>query len=283
MADNAQTTTAAPWGENVLVEFEDGIAWVTLNRPDKRNAMSPALNEEMVRVLDALETDDRCGVLVLTGAGDSFSAGMDLKEYFRATENAPHVQRFRTYRTAGNWQWRMLMNYYKPTIAMVNGWCFGGAFMPLIACDIAIASEDAVFGVSEVNWGIIPGGNVTKALSMVISRRKALYYILTAETFDGRKAAELELVTEAVPAARLRERTAEVARTLLRKNPQTLRQAKSAFNNIEDMNMETAADYLTAKNDQLTLIDPDRGRAKGIKQFLDEKSFKPGLQEYKRG
>jgi trans-feruloyl-CoA hydratase/vanillin synthase len=74
------TNSPSRWGNNVLVEFEDGIAWVTLNRPDKRNAMSPALNDEMVAVLDALEVDDRCGVLVLTGAGDSFTAGMDLKE-----------------------------------------------------------------------------------------------------------------------------------------------------------------------------------------------------------
>src|SRR5690606_3510579 len=79
----------APWGKTVLVDFEDGIAWVTLNRPDKRNAMSPALNEEMKQTVEALATDERCGVLVLTGAGDSFAAGMDLKEYFRETDNAP--------------------------------------------------------------------------------------------------------------------------------------------------------------------------------------------------
>src|SRR5262245_8302504 len=84
-----ETSGKEPWGKNVLVEFEDQIAWVTLNRPEKRNCMSPALNEEMVAVLDALEIDDRCGVLVLTGAGDSFSAGMDLREFFRATDGLP--------------------------------------------------------------------------------------------------------------------------------------------------------------------------------------------------
>ena len=72
-----------PWGKTVLVDFDDGIAWVTLNRPDKRNAMSPALNEEMRETVEALAEDERCGVFVLTGAGDSFAAGMDLKEYFR--------------------------------------------------------------------------------------------------------------------------------------------------------------------------------------------------------
>src|SRR5262249_29543546 len=80
------STDKVPGGKNVLVEFEDQVAWVTLNRPEKRNCMSPALNDEMVEVLDTLELDDRCGVLVLTGAGDSFSAGMDLREFFRATD-----------------------------------------------------------------------------------------------------------------------------------------------------------------------------------------------------
>ena len=77
--------------ETVQVDFEDGVAWVTLNRPDKRNAMNPTLNREMLQVLDALEGDDRCGVLVLTGAGESFSAGMDLKEYFRANDEKPRA------------------------------------------------------------------------------------------------------------------------------------------------------------------------------------------------
>jgi trans-feruloyl-CoA hydratase/vanillin synthase len=88
---------------------------------------------------------------------------MDLKEYFRDVDKLPYAQQMRARRSAWQWQWRMLMNYSKPTIAMVNGWCFGGAFTPLVACDLAIAAEDAQFGLSEINWGIIPGGNVTRA------------------------------------------------------------------------------------------------------------------------
>src|SRR3954465_159775 len=157
------STEKVPGGKNVLVEFEDQIAWVTLNRPEKRNCMSPALNDEMVEVLDTLELDDRCGGLVLTGAGDSFSAGMDLREFFRATDGMPFNKQMRVRRSAANWQWRQLMNFPKPTIAMVNGWCFGGAFTPLVSCDIAIAADEATFGLSEINWGIIPGGVVTRA------------------------------------------------------------------------------------------------------------------------
>ena len=101
----------SPWGANVLVEFEDGIAWVSLNRPDKRNAMNPPLTQEMLDTIDALETDDRCGVLVLTGAGDAFSAGMDLKEYFRANQDKSAIEWARIKRVNANWQWRRLMYY----------------------------------------------------------------------------------------------------------------------------------------------------------------------------
>jgi trans-feruloyl-CoA hydratase/vanillin synthase len=272
-----------PWGNAVLVEFEDGIAWVSMNRPDKRNAMNPVMNREMNEVLDALEVDDRCGVLVLTGSGDSFSAGMDLKEYFRETDDKPRMVQVRARRDAFAWQGQKLMNFAKPTIAMVNGWCFGGAFTPMASCDLAIAADEATFGVSEINWGILPGGNVTKALSQLMGRRAALYVIMTGIPFDGRKAAATGLVNESVPLAELRGRTRELAKVLLDKNPTVLHQAKVAFRNVEDMSWEVALDYLGAKNEQGILIDPERGRQQGLKQFLDDKSYRPGLKSMKRG
>jgi len=110
----------------VKVTFEDGIAWVVLNRPEKRNAMNPAMNRDMNVILDALEIDDRCKVLVLTGAGDAFTAGMDLREFFRETAGFDPIKRRRTMAQATNWQWRKLRYFAKPTIAMVNGWTFGG-------------------------------------------------------------------------------------------------------------------------------------------------------------
>jgi feruloyl-CoA hydratase/lyase len=279
------TDTKPPelWGDNVLVEFEEGIAWVKLNRPEKRNAMSVGLAEEMNRVLDALEVYDRCGVIVLTGAGDAFSSGMDLKDFFRATDGVSDVERMRAYRSTRAWQWRTLMHYSKPTIAMVNGWCFGGAFTPLICCDLAIASEEAVFGLSEINWGVIPGGVVSKAISTLMNDRKAMYYVMTGEKFDGARAVELGLVNEAVPADQLRARTVELARVLLEKNPTVLRQARLAYKYARYMDWEQAAEYLTAKADQTTFVDPERGREKGLKQFLDDKSYRPGHGTYQRG
>ncbi|OQO92032.1 p-hydroxycinnamoyl CoA hydratase/lyase [Saccharomonospora piscinae] len=267
-----------PWGDTVRVEFDEGIAWVSLNRPGKRNAMNPALNDEMVRVLDHLEGDDRCRVLVLTGAGDAFSAGMDLKEYFREVDKTgDYTVQLRVRRASAEWQWKRLSRWSKPTIAMVNGWCFGGAFTPLVACDLAFADEDAQFGLSEVNWGIPPGGVVTRALAATISQRDALYYIMTGERFDGRRAAELRLVNEALPAERLRERTREVALKLAATNRVVLHAAKLGYKLARDMPWDQAEDYLYAKLEQSQFADAAGARAQGLTQFLDDKSYRPGL------
>ena len=145
--------------DNVAVEIDaDRIAWVTLNRPHKRNAMSPRLNDDMVDVLNTLEIDEGCGALVLTGAGDSWSAGMDLREFFRELDGLSPNAQAQARRSAQLWQWRLLLNYAKPTIAMVNGWCFGGAFVPLAACDLAIAAEEATFGLPRSTGGSFPPG-----------------------------------------------------------------------------------------------------------------------------
>jgi trans-feruloyl-CoA hydratase/vanillin synthase len=192
--------------EFVDVEFEDGIAFVSFNRPEKRNAMSPQLNAEMLETLEALELDERCKVLVLTGKGDAWSAGMDLKEYFREQEGKALNHTLRTRMTAFRWQRSKLMHYLKPTIAMVNGWCFGGAFVPLVSCDLAFAAEGAQFGLSEINWGIIPGGNVTRCVAAKMNQADCLYYIMTGETFDGVKAKEMGLINEVLPSDALKDR-----------------------------------------------------------------------------
>jgi len=266
----------------VRVEVDDGIAWVELHRPEKRNAMNPTLNAEMVDVLLELDANDDVGVLVLTGAGDSFSAGMDLKEYFREVDQqAEHVQR-RVRRDANYWQWRILRTYAKPTIAMVNGWCFGGAFTPLAACDLAVAADEATFGLSEINWGIPPGSLVSRGLAETVGVRDALLYIMTGRTFDGPKAAEMRLVNWSVPRAELRSSVEALARELLEKNPVVLRAAKLGFKHAQTMSWDTAEDYLYAKLEQSQFLDRERGREQGLQQFLDEKSIRPGLESYHR-
>lgn len=267
----------------VLAELDgDGIAWVTLNRPEKRNAMNPTLNEEMQDVLDVIECDDRAKTLVLTGAGESFCAGMDLKEYFREIDAGGPMARIRSRRASNEWQYRRLMFFAKPTIAMVNGWCFGGAFTPLVACDLAIAAEDAIFGLSEVNWGIPPGSVVSRSLAEMIPARDAIYYIMTGKTFTGSEAAAMRLVNEAVPMQELRSRTTELAKHVGSMNRTVLEAAKTGFKRARSMEWETSEEYLYAKLDQSIANDPEHGREQGMSQFLDDKTFKPGLGAYKR-
>jgi trans-feruloyl-CoA hydratase/vanillin synthase len=266
----------------VKVEIEDGIAWVILNRPEKRNAMSPTLNREMRDVLESLEQDDAAKIVVLTGAGESWTAGMDLKEYFREVDAGPEILTEKMRRDCSMWQWKLLRFYAKPTIAMVNGWCFGGGFSPLVACDLAIAAETAVFGLSEINWGIPPGNLVSKAMADTVGHRRALYYIMTGETFTGKEAADMGLVNSSVPLEELREATIALARKLIEKNPVVLRAAKHGFKRCRELTWEQNEDYLYAKHDQAIWRDKEGGREEGMKQFLDDKSIKPGLQAYKR-
>jgi trans-feruloyl-CoA hydratase/vanillin synthase len=266
----------------VAVEITDGVAWVTLNRPEKRNAMNPTLNAEMLELLLALDAEPDAAVIVISGAGDSFSAGMDLKEYFREVDEQPDWVQRQVRRDSMSWQWRTLRTYAKPTIAMVNGWCFGGAFTPMIACDLAIAADEATFGLSEINWGIPPGGNVSRALAETVGTRDAMLYIMTGRTFDGPRAARMGLVNESVPRAQLRATVSVLADELKSKNPVVLRAAKLGFRHCLEMSWDASEDYLYAKLEQSQFLDREGGRSEGLHQFLDEKSIRPGLQTYSR-
>jgi trans-feruloyl-CoA hydratase/vanillin synthase len=276
------TDSTQKWGKDVVFTIEDGIAWVKLNRPEKRNAINPGIVFEMNAVLDELEMNDACQVVVISGNGDTFSAGQDLKEYFREPASWHPIERERMMKANAAWQWRRLMYYPKPTIAMVNGWCFGGAFQVLLGCDLAIADVDARFGLSEINWGIIPAGIVTKSVAMALTQRKALYYIMTGENFDGREAENIGLVNFAVPADQLVERTKKLAAVLMQKNPHVLRACKVGYHYVRDMQWDMAAEYLSAKSDQAKFLDPEKGAAKGMSQFIDEKLYRPGLGAYDR-
>jgi feruloyl-CoA hydratase/lyase len=265
--------------ENVVAyQVENRIAWVSFNRPDKRNAMNPPLNRRMLSVLEELEFREDVGVLVLTGAGTAWSAGMDLKEYFRETEALGLKGTRKAQSEAYAW-WRKLRWYHKPTIAMVNGWCFGGAYGPLFACDLAIAAEEATFGLSEINWGILPGGGATKVAIDLLSFRDAMYHTLTGEAIDGKQAAEWRLVNEAVPLRDLKARVTALAEVLLKKNPVALKAAKDAVRRVKEMTYENAEDYLIRAQEAANSFD-NEGRKEGIRQFIDDKSYKPGLASY---
>jgi len=265
--------------DTVAYEVNNGIAWVKFNRPEKRNCFSPKLNRQMLRVLDDLEFRDDVGVLVLTGEGTAWSAGMDLKEYFRDTEAQGLKGVRHSQREAYAW-WERLRWYQKVTIAMVNGWCFGGGYGALFACDLAFCSDDAQFGLSEINWGILPGGGATKVAAELMPMRKAMYHALLGENLTGKQAEEAGLVNESVPPDRLHERVTEVAENLLRKNWETLKATKDAMRRVREMTYDNAEDYLIRAQEALNWHDRTDGRHEGMKQFLDDKSYKPGLGEY---
>jgi trans-feruloyl-CoA hydratase/vanillin synthase len=265
--------------DTVAFRVSAGIAWVKFNRPEKRNCMSPRLNRQMLRVLEELEFRDDVGVLVLTGEGDAWSAGMDLKEYFRDTEALGLKGVRESQREAYAW-WERLRWFQKVTIAMVNGWCFGGAYGPLFACDLAFCSEDAQFGLSEINWGILPGGGASKVAGDLMPMRQAMYHALLGENLSGRQAVTAGLVNEALPAAQLEARVTEVAKNLLTKNWDTLKATKDAMRRVREMTYDDAEDYLIRAQEALNWHDKSDGRHRGMKQFLDDKTFKPGLRAY---
>jgi feruloyl-CoA hydratase/lyase len=265
--------------DTVAFRVSAGIAWVKFNRPEKRNCMSPRLNRQMLRVLEELEFRDDVGVLVLTGEGDAWSAGMDLKEYFRDTEALGLKGVRESQREAYAW-WERLRWFQKVTIAMVNGWCFGGAYGPLFACDLAFCSEDAQFGLSEINWGILPGGGASKVAGDLMPMRKAMYHALLGENLTGQEAVAAGLVNEALPAALLEARVTEVAQQLLAKNWETLKATKDAMRRVREMTYDDAEDYLIRAQEALNWHDKSDGRHRGMKQFLDDKTFKPGLRAY---
>jgi feruloyl-CoA hydratase/lyase len=263
----------------VLVEIKDAIATVTLNRPAKRNAMSPALHLEMTEVLEKLRYEPTSRVVIITGAGESFCAGMDLKQFFvELKDNPPEFDRI--FRLATEWRSRTLRYYPKPTIAMVNGYCFGGAFSIVEGCDLAFAAKEATFGLSEVNFKHFPGGSVSKSLANLLRPRDALYYAMTGRTFKGDRAAEIGFVNASYPLAELTKEVRALAAEIATKDPDALTACKDGYRFSLDMPMDAALNFSAAKSDQLTLRQKDSWRSEGIGDFLDGK-YRPGLGGHK--
>lgn len=261
--------------ETIRVDFEDAVAVLTLNRPEKKNAMNPRLHEEVTAALEWLRYDDRARVLVITGAGDAFSAGMDLKEFFVELKPKP-AEYDRITRIAVEWRGRTLRHFPKPTIAMVNGHCYGGAFTIVEACDLAVAAEDARMGLSEINFKMFPGGSVSKSMGNLLRPRDYLWYALTGRPFTGRTAAEIGFVNLAVPAERLREETMRAAHEIAAKDPSALRATKDAYRFSLGMDWDAAMSYASAMEAQHVQRQSDAFREEGIGDFLDKK-YRPGL------
>ena len=262
--------------ETLLLNKVDGIATITLNRPEKRNAMNPQLHKEMTELLDILEYDDETKVVVITGAGNSFCAGQDLKEYFYNLDNQPQARA--KAKKASRWRSDQLRLFPKPTIAAINGWCFGGGFTIVASCDIAIAAEEATFGLSEVNFGKLAGGLVTRAITDHLHPKDLLYHLLTGRAFDGKKAAEMKWVTYAVPKDQLMDEVMTLAKEFTTKNPLVLRAAKEAYHYGKAMDYEVASAWTKTKDSELSYLSGSSWK-KGVEQFK-KGEYKPGLGNY---
>jgi trans-feruloyl-CoA hydratase/vanillin synthase len=251
----------------VDVQVADAVAWVTLNRPEKRNAMNPRMHEEMAALLPTLNDDPAVRVVVITGAGTSFCAGADIKEFFRDLEDQP-VRRAQVLETARRWMWESLAQSPKPTIAMINGHCFGGGLLVAMACDIAIAGDRAVFGLPEVNWGHVPGGAASLRTIELMGMRQALYFAMSGENFDAATAAATGLVTRAVDHDALGAQVRALAATLAGKSPAALQTIKEIYRGARNAGSEGIHDFVAAKIDQLRLRDAGGLREKGMTDFI---------------
>ncbi len=268
--------------KTVLVDNNEGITTVRFNRPEKKNAMNPTMHREMHEVLSELETDAATQVLILTGSGDAFCAGQDLKEYFYELKDSPREE-LEIRRISHAWRHQQLYYFPRPTIAVVNGWCFGGAFTVVGSADIAIAADEAIFGLSEINFGNIPAGIVAKVVADLMLPRQALYYALTGAQFDGRKSAQIGFTTLSVPRAELEASALELARTLKGKDPLALKAIKDVFKAVDlrRMNHEESWYWLKARLDQMTGEQKGGWIEKGIGKFM-EGTYRPGKEAMPR-
>lgn len=258
----------SPSYETLLVERRGRVAIITINRPEKRNALNIKTREEGAAVLEELRDDESVGVVVFTGAGDkAFIAGADIAEF--AGRNAltqRDVMLGRSLFTA-------IDTFPKPVIAMINGYCLGGGCELALACDLRIASETASFGQPEINLGIIPGGGGTQRLTRLIGEGKAMELILIGDIIDARTAFNLGLVNTVVPAADLEAKTMEIANRISEKSPIALRMAKEAVKIASRSNLDEG---LRREVDLFALCFSSEDKDEGVAAFLEKRkpSFK---------
>jgi enoyl-CoA hydratase/carnithine racemase len=240
----------------VLYEKRDRIAYVTINRPEARNAVSPEVHRAMIASWADFAEDDSVHVAILTGAGDAFCAGADLKEYIPPIIAEQKPDDLRQIAELGlNGFTRGMHRIYKPIIGAINGWALAGGLETALACDIRIASERAVFGSFEARRGFHHGDGGIVRLVNTCGTGIALEMLLTAEPIDAERALQCNLVSKVVPHDRLMEEAETVARQILRNSQRAVRSAKQT---ILDTVGKTLDEQLRAEAwNAYTCADPD--------------------------
>jgi len=250
--------------ETVLVDVADGVATVTLNRPDARNALNRTLVRELGEALAALEANPEARAVVLRGAGDrAFCAGADLKGMFReesileAREGYGGIARILD----------GIPRMRTPVIAQVHGYALAGGCGLAVACDVVVASEDAVFGLPEIKLGLLPAMVMAPILRAAAPKR-ALQMILTGTEVPAREALAIGLVSQVVPRAELEPTVKMLARTLAGLSPATVALAKEAFYTALELDHGKALPYL---RDLLTIVARSEDAQEGIAAFLEKR------------
>jgi enoyl-CoA hydratase len=253
----------APY-QAIRFEEADGVATVTLDRPDVHNAMNDLMRRELTSCFTELAGRDDVHVIVVTGAGErAFSAGADIREFVE-----PLVPvRFREERRRLDFR-QALDRCPQPIIAAIRGYAFGGGLELALACDIRIAGEDAQLGLTEVNLAIIPGGGGTQRLPRLVGRGKALEMILTGARLPAAEALRIGLVERVVPAPEVLRAALDLARTLAAKAPVALRYAKEAV--VKGLELPLA-DGLRLEGDLSTLLRTTEDRLEGARAFLEKR------------
>lgn len=250
--------------DTLLVNVEDGIGVIVINRPEKRNALSSAVRSELIGVLDALREHEQARVVIITGAGDkAFIAGADIAEF---ADRTPVQQRAAmTERSV----FQEIAEFPKPVIAMINGFALGGGCELALACDIRIAARSAKLGQPEIKLGLIPGGGGTQRLPRLIGSGRALRMVLTGEMIDAVEAERIGLVDSVVEDEDLHGKTMELARALSAHSPLTLRLAKTAVRAAEESPL--AAGLAFERELFITAFASDDKR-EGVTAFLEKRS-----------
>jgi enoyl-CoA hydratase len=249
--------------ETILVEREGRVAILTINRPDKLNALSDQVRNDMLEALAEIEQDDAVGVVVVTGAGEkSFIAGADIGEF---AGRSPFDQRhsMRSPRI-----FDVMASFPKPVIAMINGFCLGGGCELALSCDLRIASDKARFGQPEINLGLIPGGGGTQRLPRQVGLGHAMRLILSGEMIAAAEAERIGLVEMVVPHDELRAKTLELAGKIAAKSPLTLKVAKEAVRASQRMAIEEGVTY---ERDLFCLCFASEDKAEGVSAFLEKR------------